>query len=477
MLLLLLLLAVPIGLMPPVRSLTSSPESKARISTMNPVVHSKQLVSRVILAAAGVAFIALLPFLPRREPDLCEAALLLFLGANLLAWAFSSRVAYSFTESWDLWGFAALGLALSWVSPSRAELDRVFLVMIGAAVLTAAYGLAIFFGFDPLTFGTGKSLFPFIYHKEEGRNFVHSFLGNPEYFGGYMAPLAVLAFSRMFRIGSGLVRRAAWFLLMLVFLFALLLSGTRGAFMGFALGSATVVLAQFRFLGSGSRRRLGLLLAAICVAGLAVVTVFSTPNRLNRRNMHLAQRFVQLFDLNSASVRERILFSAISGRMIAAHPVFGSGPGTYRLEFYPGAERLDQLDERAGVQAMIADLQSRVAEHAHNDYLEIWCETGTVGIASLLLLFSAAVIRFGSFGAGNMLRDETAAESARAREFRDLALFRTTFFAGAVCILFNAAFSFPLHLPVRASLLWVLVGAFAAADRLARRTGAALQEQ
>jgi hypothetical protein len=46
----------------------------------------------------------------------------------------------------------------------------------------------------------------------------------------------------------------------------------------------------------------------------------------------------------------------------------------------------------------------------------------------------------------------------------------TTCFGAMACLLVNALFSFPLHLPVRAALFWILVGIFlAAAQQMKQR--------
>jgi O-antigen ligase len=169
----------------------------------------------------------------------------------------------------------------------------------------------------------------------------------------------------------------------------------------------------------------------------------------------LAQRFVALLDLNSTSMRERVLFYSVSGKMIARHPVLGDGPGTYQLNFYPTVLRLQEDDPRAGVLMMTEDLKGGVADHAHNDYLEIWADRGTVGLAAILFFLTVVVLKFIRL---NGESDDSPIE-------KDRVLLALACFGGAACIFINAAFSFPLHMAVRGSLAWVLAALFLALMR------------
>lgn len=444
--LMLSLLVIPVALLP--------------VHTLNPVNNSKQLVARVLMAIAGFVFVTYAAVRGLRRPDFPQVAILLFIAANLVSCLLSGKPGICFFEGWYLWAYAAVALAICQIRPTLAEYSKTLMVIVAAGVITALYGLSVYFGFDPL-----RSLYPFAIRPEEGRNYIHSFLGNPEYFGGYMAALAVLAFSRSFCRNDRMITRLAWIGLSLFFLLCLLLSGTRGALIGFTAGAAVMLVSELPRMARVTRRRIYWLVSLFVVMCAAVMIIFSFPNRLNYRNMRLLQRFAQITDVNSASVRERIFFFSVSSELIRHNPAFGTGPATFRLSFYPGVALLNERDDRAGVRQMAAELQSGVAEHAHNDYLEFWTEIGTVGIATLLLILSLAAYRFINPPAAARTKDSTVAAWSAVQ---DLALLRTAFFAAALCIFLNAAFSFPLHLPVRALLAWVLVGCFFAIDRSLR---------
>jgi O-antigen ligase len=444
----------------------------AAVPTMNPAVHSKELASRVLLGVLFLGCLAALPALPRRGLRLPQVAILIFIAVNVLSTLLSTRAAYSFFESWHLWGITAIAVLIYLYSPRPAEFRKLLLVMVAAAVIAALYGIGVYFGIDPL-----RRWYPFAPGKQEGRNYIYSFLGNPEYFGGYMAPSAALAFAQVFRVRASLAARVVWVAICLMFLFALMLSGTRGASLGFLAAAALIVLSSLPGLAPAVRRRVVRLLWCVGAGVAVLLVVFSFPNPVNYRDFRLAKRFVDLFDITSASIRERILFFGVSGRMIADHPLLGDGPGTFRLNFYPYVERLSLADVHAGVQMMATDLQNRVAEHAHNDYLEFWCETGTIGLAALFFVLSVTIVEARRFPARRTRGTDESASDNDANAFaptahdaviEELALYRTSFLAAAVCLFLNAAFSFPLHLPVRALFAWVALGCFFSASESLR---------
>ena len=416
------------------------------LSTQNPAVHSKELGLRFFLAVLGVLFVAAWPALPRRRWGLVDVAFLGVTASGLLATVFSSRPMFSLFEAWQNWTLPLLAWMIVRVAPTTGEAARLVIVIATSAMAAAIYGVSAFLGWDFL-----HGIYPFLIKTEDGRNYVHSLLGNPEYFGGYVAAVSAVALLQLLRGGKP-ARLAIWLVVAVFLLFALLLSGTRGAGIGFVLAVALVLSRVWSHLSHRLRRITlwGVLLLGVLTA--AGVVVLSTSNPLNTRNVRLAQRFASLFDLNSTSMRERVLFYSVSGKMIARHPVLGDGPGTYQLNFYPTVLLLQEDDPRAGVLMMTEDLKGGVADHAHNDYLEIWADRGTVGLAAVLFFLSVFALKFIRLNGGQ-------GELPMAR---DRMLLAVACFGGAICIFINAAFSFPLHMVVRGNLAWVLAAIFVA---------------
>ena len=164
------------------------------IPTQSPPVHSKELGVRVLLPVLAVLFVAAWPALPRRRMDLAEVALLCVPVTGLVSTVFSSRPGFSFQEGWQNWALPLLGWMVLRIGLTVGEMRRLLLVVVGAAVMAAVYGVSAFFGMDFL-----RGVYPFLIKADEGRNFVHSFLGNPEYFGGYVAAVSVVALGEVWR--------------------------------------------------------------------------------------------------------------------------------------------------------------------------------------------------------------------------------------------------------------------------------------
>jgi len=422
-----------------------------RVATLNPANHSQTLMLRWLLALG-----ALVAWFGRRAMrsaalGTVELAILAFVGVGGVSIICSPLRGYSCVESWHLVLLPLLGVALSRFSPSIHERDKLIMLLGAGGVLAAGYGFSVYWGFDFL-----RPFYPFAYSEADARNYIHSFLGNPEYFGGYMAPLAVVAFGQAFRAERGARWRTAWFVCCFVYLLALVLSGTRGALLGTALGMGLVARQVLRGQSGSVRRRARHAIIWLIAAAAVGVTLFSFPNPLNVRRMRLAQRFVAAFDLASDSVRERILFFSVASRITVDHPVLGVGPGCFKLHFYPYVEKLVQEDTRAGFRHFAETLQGRLAEHAHNDYLEFLSETGVLGFAALAAVVTTLIM--------TCVRRRAPITAAEGSAVPAIAQHQALVaFAAVACLLFNALFSFPLHLPVRATVFWVLVGLFLSA--------------
>jgi O-antigen ligase len=425
------------------------------VPTQTPAVHSKDWLSRCLCAFA-LPLSAAFFFRARRSLDLVDVAFGAFVASQVVSTILSGRFVFSFLENWHNVAWVVTGWVAWRLNPSVADYRKVAAIVGLVGVASALYGLLTYAGVNVLGW-----LYPFQFRTEEGgRNYIHSFFGNPEYFGGYAAPVLVLCASRCMQLTGSARSRIAWAGASFLLLAALGLSGSRGAFFGVLVGGALLVARQLPLLPNHARRlALQVIAAGFVVVALAVL-VLSTSNPLNRRDMRLAQRFAEATDFRSASSRERLLFYVVTARAVTEHPVFGAGPGTYRLDFFPNFLKLEQSDPTAASEMMAIELRNRLAEHPHNDYLEYWYELGTVGIVALMFIIALSVVRFWSQPWRATFLDSATTE---------LQVLNSGFFAACVCLLVNAASSFPLHMPARATLFWTLLGCFFASDRQLRQ--------
>jgi O-antigen ligase len=425
--------------------------------TGDPAISAKVLTLRIIEGLWGFALIgAWGAGAPVRWARLWGSPLAVATGgwilAEILSSLFSGRIGWTMAQTGHLLALPALVLGTVMLGmPRRSALMAVVAAAAVAGVLCGLYGFSVMTGRDPL-----KSVYPFVYATDDARNFLHSFLGNPEYFGGYAAALAAGAAGFVVYGRSWLVRLLAGgfgFFMVLCVVF----SGTRAALLVLGVVSLGLLACRWPDLTRPVRLRILQVAGVLALLGAVGVTILSTENPLNRRGMRLAQRFASLGDPNSASVKERILFYAIAAETTARNPVLGSGPGSYQLEFYPRLLDMDERDERGVIARLMYDLRNRVAENAHSDWLQSWSEGGAVGGFAFAMLGAALAVQFVyRIRRWNGAHTQVGEEAARNGQADSDALLAAAT-ATALCLYLNSAFSFPLHMSARSGVFWAAV--------------------
>lgn len=166
------------------------------------------------------------------------------------------------------------------------------------------------------------------------------------------------------------VRTAIWVSRLLgpvlfVLYFSIALTSSRGVTLGLFVGLAVMVAVVFRHV---PRRRLVVFAAIVLVAYL--IANFALKGQVT-------DRLGTLMDLPSADPA-RFLIWERSWRMLMDQPWWGVGLGTYWLQWPP----YRHPDDISG------------GFYVHNDYLQIWIETGLPGLLLLLAVYVAVLIMF-----------------------------------------------------------------------------------
>lgn len=276
-------------------------------------------------AAAAVALIT-----GRLTPRI--HGLLLALGALVVmlvvASATSLDPAYAlFGDGDDLNGllvYAACALAtlLVMVHVSKgARLRTLTSVVIGSGLFVAVIALSQqLLHIDPFSTAPLRELDPSWWMLAQGA----STFGNPDFTGNFLVLPTVLAISRALDVTGGRNRVLLRGLTASALLLALVLTLTRGAWLGAGVGALAVFVLALR--RSSAPRRLAIVAAAAVLAVLVFAFVSEGPN-LVRRVAEVLEGGRHGFGGRSVIWREALA-------VIRAHPASGVGPAVFRLGWY-----------------------------------------------------------------------------------------------------------------------------------------------
>lgn len=246
---------------------------------------------------------------------------------------------------------AAVWIA-AYISRSAARLDRALRAICAGGVILSLYGIAQYFGWDPLlpaaSYHVGEGVFEIV--RPPGT------LGHSDYFAAYLLwpVFAGIAVSSRF----GWITAAAGSV-------AILLSGSRGALLALAAG-----LILLLFLRRPNLRATALL-AAAAVAAIAIFFISPAGARLRAR-VHWATED----RLGGA----RLLLWRDSAAMAMTRPLAGFGPDTFVAEF-----------PKFQSEELSRSYPDFLQESPHNMMLDALTEDGALGLIALLGIVAAGL--------------------------------------------------------------------------------------
>ncbi|GAH39777.1 unnamed protein product, partial [marine sediment metagenome] len=174
---------------------------------------------------------------------------------------------------------------------------------------------------------------------------------------------------------------------------------------------------------------------------ILAASIFIIPNPLNKPGTAISQikGRISITQLKSVfSSGRRIAIWKFTGMMIEDHPILGSGIGTYKYNTLRyQAKFFEQGDNRSIYPYGIAD-------QAHNEYLQLWAELGTIGLAIFLWL----IIAYFNYGIRYLKREKDEQKQG----------IMIGMMGAVVAFLIDSFIWFPLHLSTNVSLLWLFIG-------------------
>ncbi|MEA3313279.1 MAG: tetratricopeptide repeat protein, partial [Caldisericota bacterium] len=174
---------------------------------------------------------------------------------------------------------------------------------------------------------------------------------------------------------------------------------------------------------------------------IIAASLFVIPTPLNKPGTAISQikgRISLTRFINDFSSGRRMTIWKFTGMMIKDHPILGSGIGTYKYNTLRyQAEFFEQGDNRSIYHYGFAD-------KAHNEYLQLWAELGTIGLAIFLWL----IITYFVYGIRYLKR-----EKDRQKQGIMIGLM-----GAMAAFLVDCFFWFPMHLSSNLSLFWLFIG-------------------
>lgn len=273
-----------------------------------------------------------------------------------------------------------------------------------------------------------------------GRSKIFGLSGNPGYFAGYlMLPLS-LAIS-LFLVAKNRNRKILLLIGILLMGTTLIVTIARSSYAAF--GLSLIFMFLLFLLARGKRfiidnRKIFIFLLIVIILA---VSMFIIPNPLNKPGTAISQikgRISITILENEFSSGRRVAIRKFTEMMIKDHPILGSGIGTFKYnDLRYQAKFFEQGDNRSIYPYGVAD-------KAHNEYLQLWAELGTIGLAIFLWL----IIAYFNYGVRYLKREKDEQKQG----------IMIGMMGAVVAVLVDSFFWFSLHLSANLSLLWLFIG-------------------
>ncbi len=305
--------------------------------------------------------------------------------------------------------------------------------IIGTVVLIGtAFGIYGIFQYNGIDFS--------FWRGNVARYRVFGFFGNPGYFAGYLILPLSLAIS-LFFASKDRNRKILFLIGILAMGTTIMLTFTRSSYP--ALGVSLIFMFALFLLSRGKKsiKENKKIFISLLVVIILAASIFIIPNPLNKPGTAISQikgrvsitRLTNIFFSG-----RRIAIWKFTWMMIRDHPILGSGIGTFKYnDLRYQAKFFDQGDNRS-------IYPYGLAEQAHNEYLQLWAELGTIGLA----IFLWFIIAYFNYGIRYLKREKDKQKQG----------IMIGLMGAVVAFLIDSFIWFPLHLSANVSLLWLFIG-------------------
>lgn len=362
-------------------------------------------------------------------------------------------------KSLSIWFFGVL-LYFSICSAFQNEVHIKFAVysIVTGCFLSAFYGITQYLGWDqyilPLRWA-GRTL--------SGKNIVISTFGNSNYLAEYLVPASVLVLTFFILGVKSSFKNFLGIVTLTLLLSCLIVTGVRAAYLQMPIAISLLFLClkapntqHFIFKKAKLQNSNQSCFASKnrCFTILIFVLTFLILGFVMFRwqIVHpdwLAKQILSLRDVHV--LHSRFLIWQVAFEMIKQYPIFGIGPGNFKVYYFDYLYRFLTRPENYFYLSTTNLHKGENANQTHNDYLQLWAETGTIGLSIFLwivLFFLMKIFR---------IRKKIVAENMTRQKMSLAGLA-----VAVIIILIDAIINFPLQLPANGILFWAILGLFTA---------------
>ena len=347
--------------------------------------------------------------------------IILFFVSALLSLTHTAFPIASFKEFIRRMVYFTLAMIIIFEFGNQKRLKSLIFWLELAAFISTFYGIVQYLDRQFFPPPPEPGLDPFIWRQAFGDRIFSTF-GNPNFFGDFLAVMSPITLAMFLA-----TRRLSYAILWMMIAFNVLVTYSKGAWLGFSSGLVAFTLIAVNYFTHGKLENVRKILwrMMIVVIILTVIGVgYFTYKRVD-------------------SVRFRIYTWLSCFEMIKTHPVIGTGIGTFYLT-YP-AYRRPQIFHIEG-------RHNTETDHPENEYLEVFYDEGIIGFGIFLLML-ISVLRGGFIALGKIIQ----AESKHIADIR--AYYLLGLISAMIGMLTHNAVCVSLRFVSSGVMLWFLIGA------------------
>ena len=238
-----------------------------------------------------------------------------------------------------------------------------------------AFGIITLYG---IAQSLGLDILPESMRLFEGRS--RSTMGNPVFFGGYIAMMTPLLLHYLLRDERlPFISKPLIMLLLMMGFAGVVFSQTRGAWLAMAVGALVIVFFHRQNLLKAAGN-----IAAVVIIGfaltLALISIGGQQQAAKQFN-EITERVVSAADISQGTAASRIEIWKSSVEMIAVRPLAGYGPDQMYL-WSPAFKTL----KKAQIE------KNTIPDRTHNEFLQVAVNSGFPGLLVFLWIISAVVL-------------------------------------------------------------------------------------